>query len=498
VVRIFAIVLCLLGFVVGQVLAVFAGDEKFWMQSYAILLTGISLLLVYYLTSLSKQYLLSAFAVILIAPIWFLYLEAILPDGNCWLLPADDVIETLSYSSFFLFIFSLAYQFKMPAFAARLHERNFLRVIHPNLLPLFGLIFTLFLILIIFARYDFNWETVKAAYLGGRSTGSGGIIKRGGIGGYEVFLQPAGFMAPIIPTIAALSWVQFGKEPKSNFLLRVGVTTCALLLVFIMFLGGSRGNMAIYLAGPAAIWWLFGRNLGKLTFIALSLVVSLGLIGIWEYQKIKRFNLLEGVDNVSDIVEQTSFNPAKTHRDNNLYLFTLNVMYMPDPYPYKGFGELYYYAVNPIPRAIWKNKPKGIQESADTFAIAKGPVTKGPLRVGTASLSATIISDGFTMLHLVGISVYALIFGIAASMWDRIGQQRLMSTKLYFILNSAWIFWMLWGFRSAFAFVTGMYSVWGAYLGCFILARFAWPVQPDQDPEEMDQSNHLPIAEGNS
>lgn len=477
--------LFLFAFVCGQMLSFIAGDSKVLMQGYAVFLASLSTVITLLLARRNSGFMLSCFTVVLLAPIWFLYLEAILPEGDCWLLPADRVIATLSYGAFFLFIFTLFYRFRPPAFAIGFHERHFQRVIQPNLLPILGIVFTLAVSVVVFARYDFNWEFVKQAYLGGRATGSGGLIKRGGVGGWEVFLQPAGFMAPIIPTIAALSWVQFGKEPKAGLLLRMAITACGLFLIFVMFLGGSRGNMAVYLAGPAAIWWLFGRRLGKVTFITISFTVFLFLVGMWEYQKNRRSNLLGGVEGISDIVQQTSFNPAKTHRDNNLYLFTLNVMYMPDPYRFKGFGELYYLAVNPIPRAIWEGKPKGIQESRDTFTQATGPASEGPVRLGTASLSASIVSDGFTMYHVVGIFIYASLFGLVASTWDYIGQRRLSSTNLYFILNSAWIFWMLWGFRAAFAFVTGMYSVWGAYLGCYILARFAWPAYFEEtEPEE--------------
>jgi hypothetical protein len=197
------------------------------------------------------------------------------------------------------------------------------------------------------------------------------------------------------------------------------------------------------------------------------------LIGMWEYQMRNRSNLLEDVSGFQDIVEETSFNPMETHRDNNLYLFTLNTMYMPNPYPFEGYRDFYVMLVNPIPRAIWPGKPKGIQESKHTFSVAKGPVTRGPIKVGTASLSSSIVSDGFKMHHYFGIALYAVIFGLMASVWDYVGQRRLFVSKLYFILNAAWLFWMLWSFRSSFAWITGMYSVWGAYVFCFVASKVA-------------------------
>jgi len=96
--------------------------------------------------------------------------------------------------------------------------------------------------------------------------------------------------------------------------------------------------------------------------------------------------------------------------------------------------------------------------------------------MGTASLSASIVNDGYYMHHFYGIALYAALFGVLASCWDCIGQRRLLSSKLYFVLNSAWLFWLLWGFRSAFAFITGMYPVLGAYLLCYAAAKAGVPI----------------------
>lgn len=463
----------LAAFGLGQALALFAGDSKQMMQAYACLLVLISLLPILSRAIKQPQRLLSGHTVILAAPVWFVYLEALFPDGDAWLLPAHAVIKALSYVAFFLFVFSVAYAFRMPAWAIRFHEKHFRVQLPPNFFPIVGIGFTLVMLFVIWGYYGFNASRAIEAYLGGRSTGSGGLIKRGGIGGWEVFLQPFAFMAPVVPTLAALSWVRFGQEGRAALPLKILVTACAALLIFMMFLGGSRGNMAVFLAGPVAIWLLFGRRLPKSVFLTTTIVAFLFLIGMWEYQMRKRSNLLEDVGSVQELVQQTSFNPMETHRDNNLYLFTLNTMYMPNPYPFEGYFEFYLMIVNPIPRAIWPGKPKGIQESKYTFEVAKGPVTKGPIKVGTASLSSSIVSDGFRMHHYFGMTLYAVIFGLMASVWDYLGQRRLFVSKLYFILNAAWLFWLLWSFRSSFAWITGMYSVWGAYLFCLVASKVA-------------------------
>lgn len=458
---------------IGLFIASTQTTAKDVMRFYAFVLALVSVVPVVMRAIYEPRKLMSGHTVVLVAPLWFLYLEAILPGGDAWLLPAHHVVHALAYAAFFLAVFNVAYVFRMPAWAIRFHEKQFRVQLPANFFPIVGIAFTLLMLFVIWGYYGFNASRAVEAYLGGRSTGSGGLIKRGGIGGWEVFLQPFAFMAPVVPTLAALSWVRFGKEAKAALPLRLLVSACAGLLIFMMFLGGSRGNMAVFLVGPAAIWLLFGRRLPKSVFFGVTAFLFLFLVGIWEYQKRNRSNLLEDVNSVQDIVADTSFNPMETHRDNNLYMFTLHVMYMPDPFPFSGYYEFYLMLVNPIPRAIWPGKPKGIQESKHTFAVAKGPVTKGPIRVGTASLSSSIVSDGFRMHHYFGVGLYAVIFGLMASSWDRLGQHRLFTSKLYFILNSAWLFWLLWSFRSSFAWITGMYSVWGAYIFCFAASKFA-------------------------
>lgn len=470
--RKFFAVLFICIFFLGQLLSELSDDNKVLMQLYALLLTFSSVIPLIRRSFYKPTMLLSGHSMVLFAPIWFLYLEAILPNGDAWLLPASSVINALSLCAFFLFVFNLAYVFKMPAWAVRFHTKYFEKQLSPNLIPLLGIGFTLLLLFVIWGYYDFDISKATEAYLGGRSTGSGGLIKRGGVGGWEVFLQPFAFMAPVVPTLASLSWVSFGGSKKSSLLLRVLVLICSLFLLFLLFLGGSRGNMAIYLVGPASVWFLFGKRLPPPVFFLVTLLSFLLVIGVWQYQVKTRSNLLDGLNSLDSFTSQTSFNPAETHRDNNLYLFTLNVMYMPKPYPFEGYSEFAFMLINPIPRALWPGKPLGIQESATTFQTAKGPATMGPIRFGTASLSASIVSDGFKMNHYFGISLYALILAIMASLWDRLAQPRLQIYNLFFILNAAWIFWILWSFRSSFAWISGMYSVWGAYLFAYFSSRF--------------------------
>jgi hypothetical protein len=476
--RFMAAAICGAFWLIGLALSAVAEGSKPLMQWYAVSLCLLSIGIIAMRVKKDSRSLLSCYSVMMLSPIWFLNLEAVFPGGDCWLLPAQHVVHTLAYGAFFLMVCNLAYCARMPRSVVGFHDRNYLRTTHPAFLPTLGIFLTILTFVVVLARYNWSWEATKDVYLAGRAGGSG-LIRRGGIGGWEVFIQPLDFMCASVPTIAALSWVRFPQERVAPLFLRVAVTVCAAFLIFVMFLGGSRGLMATYLAGPAAIWILFGKkSVGRVGYLVVTACLFLSLIGVWEYQKRNRTYLLNDVKGVEDIIAGTSFDPTKTHRDNNLYIFTLNHMYRPDPFPFEGFYDFYVLAVNPIPRAVWPDKPKGIQENSITFSTPTGPESMGPRALGTASLSRTIVGDGFRMYHYFGVVLYAVLFGLTASFWDSFGQRRYLSSKLYFIIHASWIFWILWGYRAGFAFVTGMYSVWGAYALCYVVGMFGRRLRP--------------------
>jgi len=448
-------------FLLGQIFNLAFPPFRELVTFYALILTAASLIPVLYRIIYFPSKFLSCHTAVLAAPVWFLYLEAIFDSGDAWQLPPNSVLESLSYCAFFLFLFNLFYRQRDISLFTRLNNSLLLVDLPSKKLASVAIFLTLFIILAVFAINNFDLQQVVNLYSGGRSTGAGGIIKRSGLGGFEVFLQPISFLAPVVPTIASLSLVNFNARTKISFIHSFFALLCALLICFIVFLGGSRGNLAEYLAGPMLIWLIFGRKLQPLVFISTSLTIFLLVIGIWQYQVNTRSNLLDNLGNFSSL---SSFNIAETHRDNNLYLFTLDVMYRPSLYPFEGFGELAYLMVNPIPRAIWPEKPKGIQESASSFSTPTGPYSIGPIKIGTSSLSCTIVCDGFKMNHIFGISIYAFIFSYISSLWDSLARSKLFHHPLFFIAACSYFFWFVWGFRSGFAFVTAMYTVWGVYL----------------------------------
>lgn len=464
-------------------LSMVVGDAKELMRWYAVTLILASIGVVASRAISQPKTLLSCYAVVMLAPIWFFYLEGVFSGGDAWLLPANQVIKALSYCAFFLMMFNIFYRFTPPTKVTQFHEKRFMRRIKPALLPAVGITISLLTIAAIVIRYNFDFDRIIDVYAAGRLSGEG-IIKRGGLGGVEVFLQPLEFMCTAVPTIAALSWVQFPHEKKAGLGARWTLLLFALLFIFLTFLTGTRSALAPFIAGPALVWLVFGRReVGKVPHIVITILLFIGLLGIWEFQKRKRTNLLEGVDSVGDLVAQTSFDISETHRDNNLYIATLYVMHMPSRFPFEGFHELYVYLVNPIPRVLWPGKPKSAHmEMTEKFSKgrttqrAPGPVRLGPLDIGTFSLSLTVVGEGYRMFSYLGIAAYALIFGFLASNWDYIGQRRFLQTKLYFILNCAWLFAMLWGFRSGFALITGLYPVAAAYLLCVVAGLSGRPI----------------------
>ena len=206
-----ASLLCGAAWLLGLGLATVAGDSKELMRWYAIALSVVSVGIVASGARRMPIRAFSCYSVVILAPIWFLYLEAIFRNGDAWLLPADKVIQTLSYGAFFLMMFGFAYRFRPPRAVVRFHDKHFLRLMTPTLLPAVGIAVSIVTFLVVLSRYNFDIAWAASVYAAGRASGEG-IIRRGGLGGIEVLLQPLELMCSAVPTIAALSWVRFPHE----------------------------------------------------------------------------------------------------------------------------------------------------------------------------------------------------------------------------------------------------------------------------------------------
>jgi oligosaccharide repeat unit polymerase len=86
----------------------------------------------------------------------------------------------------------------------------------------------------------------------------------------------------------------------------------------------------------------------------------------------------------------------------------------PDAVGYLGLEIPYQALIKPIPRVLWTGKPEGLSTSIETaLGVADNATT----------LSVTFVGEAYMAFGLVGVIVASLLFGVAAALWNRVGQE---------------------------------------------------------------------------
>jgi hypothetical protein len=289
--------------------------------------------------------------------------------------------------------------------------------------------------------------------------GAAGELQAQTVGGMGAFMNPLTWIMQLTPLLGAIAFILDRKKYTFAPLFALAL---GLIVIFIFFLGGSRGTM-MFVAAPV-LFFLFYYNWDKgIKFWIPAIMLLFFLIGAMEMQVRFRGNLLEVLANpakvakANDMKSVTTFDPSKSHRDNNTYLLCLLIKGYPDKYPYEGFKELIFALVNPIPRAIWKNKP--VMDGAKDLAYQPQWVLDGPLFMGTTSLTYSVVGDAYKAGGLLGMILYGFIYAIFMLFFDGIVYYTRNRDAFAAGILGVGAFLAFWGFRSFFALVIFLYPI---------------------------------------
>jgi hypothetical protein len=236
----------------------------------------------------------------------------------------------------------------------------------------------------------------------------------------------------------------------------------SLLVVFFFFLGGSRGTM-MFVAAPLLFFFFYYNWHRGLKFWIPAILMLFMLIGVMEFQVRFRSNLLEVIANPekavrdSEVKSLTTFDPSKSHRDNNTYLLCLMIKGYPDKYAFDGLNGLMATLVNPIPRAIWPGKP--ILGGAKDMSQQMQFILDGPLHMGTTSLTYSVVGEAYLQYGLLALLIYAAIYSVFLLFFDGILLYTANKQPLAAGMLGVGVFLSFWGFRSFFALVSFMYPI---------------------------------------
>ena len=399
-----------------------------------------------------------------LAPIWFLYLEAVLPgyDAYVYSSPADRV-NALFWIAVFQLFFNLFYVIFWKNIS-RFSIGSFSFLNQTSLKPKFFIWLTFLVFIIPLVAFYFYygsaailWTAVTAGRTGGGS--SGGLLIAESIGGSSSLLMPLNWLWQLTPVFSCIA---FASVKKKYSLIPLLSLVPGLLVIFSFFLSGSRGSM-MFVAAPV-IFFLIFYNWQRGMKFWLPFVVSLFfLIGVMELQQRFRGNLLDVIANPEKAVRQsdfksvTSFDPTQSHRDNNMYLLCLIVKGYPKKYAYEGFHDFLATVANPIPRALWPGKPVFV--GAQDLIYQPGFVLDGPLYIGTTSLSYSIVGEAYKANGLAGILLYTAVYALILIFFDGIIYYTKEKQVLAVGLLGMSIFLAFWGGRAFFALMTFSYPL---------------------------------------
>jgi hypothetical protein len=167
------------------------------------------------------------------------------------------------------------------------------------------------------------------------------------------------------------------------------------------------------------------------------------------------------------LASATTFDPSQSHRDNNMYLFCLMVQGYPDRYHYEGFHDFFAVLVNPVPRAIWPNKPSlnGAADLSHQFSF----VLDGPLFMGTTSLTYSIAGEAYQADGMWGIFVYASVYALFMLSLDGVVYYTIHRHVLSVGVLGMSVFLSFWGYRSFLALFSFAYPLLFLILLLYIL-----------------------------
>lgn len=396
-----------------------------------------------------------------LAPIWFLYLEAVIPGYDAFehIKPAYR-LEAFFWISLFMLFTNLFYiifwkgvsRFSIKSFKF-LHQFNFksswfvVLTIFSFVVPLIGFYF-------FYGSAENLWIFLTAGRGGGAQE-----LQAETVGGMGAFMSPLTWILQLTPLFGSIAFIL--ARSKTSFYPLLSLIL-GLLVIFIFFLGGSRGTM-MFVAAPALFFLFYYNWQNGMKFWIPATLLLFFIIGVMELQVRFRGNLMEVISDpekaakANDMKSVTTFDPSESHRDNNTYLLCLLIKGYPDKYPYEGFFGLYATLANPIPRALWPNKP--VMDGAKDLSDQPKWVLDGPLFMGTTSLTYSVVGDAYKSAGLLGIIFYGFIYGLFLLFFDGVAYYTSGRDAFAAGILGVGAFLAFWGFRSFFALVIFLYPI---------------------------------------
>ena len=296
-----------------------------------------------------------------------------------------------------------------------------------------------------------------------------GLFTRGRYGGVrDALLELRMFLRAAIPLAAAI--LVHRKQPVDRKL----IAGFFLVYMFMDALtGGTRSKVVeVFLPIAAAVYWRMSPVMKK-NAITFGLPVLAVATMFWSAATVVGRN-----EGKLDWERAASADYVGFEMFRELLFITTVV---PEKADYQLGYTYYVQVINPIPRAIWKNKPIG--DAGLQLAKVKGMVAGGDAYL---TVSPGLIGEMYWNFGMPGIALISLFLGYLAKSWDRARPLTTRSVLAFTVFAAGLAIIFLSGRSFNMATLYGMLSLYA------LLVLFSGNVRRQPVSTELPRQSHQP------
>jgi oligosaccharide repeat unit polymerase len=225
---------------------------------------------------------------------------------------------------------------------------------------------------------------------------------RGKYGDVYALIYELGLLINLIPPIAGLI---YARAREFTFAQKAVVSIIFVLTFYYGFSSGTRSVLATYVITFVGAYFLAKPQIKLTQIFLVGVPIAAVLLLLTTYMLAFR-NV--GLANFSFAEHQSE----SLFIDRNIVNISSLTQVFPDSFEFLGVEIPFNALIRPIPRVLWPGKPEGLSVGIEAALGAGGGMT----------LSCTFVGEAYMAGGFLGILFFALLFGAAAEMWNRVGR----------------------------------------------------------------------------
>jgi oligosaccharide repeat unit polymerase len=229
---------------------------------------------------------------------------------------------------------------------------------------------------------------------------------RGKYGDLYSLLYELSLLIHLLPPLAGL---MLAHAKRFTIIQQAIVVSAITFTFYYAFASGTRSLLGIYAISMFGAYFLSKPNL-KLKKVLIIGVPVAGLL-LFASTLMLEFRSAGGISWLT--AGERHYDTL--YIDHNVVNISNLTEFFPDAVDFLGLEIPYQALIKPIPRVLWPEKPEGLSTSIEqALGAAAGDAT---------TLSCTFVGEAYIAFGLVGVIVAGLLFGVAAALWNRVGQK---------------------------------------------------------------------------